>query len=42
MWWVLLMFAGAAGMWVLLYWSLLAVTVFYVGWACILWAKRGG
>jgi len=42
LWWVLLMFAGAAGMWVLLYWSLLAVMVFYVGWACILWAKRGG
>jgi hypothetical protein len=41
-WWVLLMFAGAAGMWVLLYWSLLAVLVFYVGWACTLWAKRGG
>lgn len=41
-WWVLLMFAGAAGMWVLLYWSLLAVMVFYAGWACILWAKRGG
>ena len=42
MWWVLLMFAGAAGMWVLLYWSLLAVMVFYVGWTCILWAKRSG
>ncbi|ETX05800.1 hypothetical protein [Candidatus Entotheonella palauensis] len=41
-WWVLLMFAGAAGMWVLLYWSLLAVLVFYVGWACATWAKRGG
>lgn len=41
-WWVLLMFAGAAGMWVLLYWSLLAVLVFYVGWACSRWAKRGG
>jgi len=41
-WWVLLMFAGAASMWVLLYWSLLAVLVFYVGWACTMWAKRGG
>jgi len=41
-WWVLLMFAGAVGMWVLLYWSLLAVLVFYVGWACTRWAKRGG
>ncbi len=41
-WWVLLMFAGAAGMWVLLYWSLLSALVFYVGWACTMWAKRGG
>ncbi len=41
-WWVLLMFAGAAGMWVLLYWSLMAALVFYVGWACTTWAKRGG
>ncbi|PON14701.1 hypothetical protein C2W62_27680 [Candidatus Entotheonella serta] len=41
-WWVLLMFAGAAGMWVLLYWSLLAALVFYVGWACTMWAKRDG
>lgn len=41
-WWVLLMFAGAAGMWVLLYWSLIAALVFYVGWACTTWAKRGG
>lgn len=41
-WWVLLMFAGAAGMGVLLYWSLLAAVIFYVGWACIMWAKRGG
>lgn len=42
MFWVLLLFSGAAGMWVLLYWSLLAVLVFYVGWACATWAKRGG
>lgn len=41
-WWVLLMFVGDAGMWVLLYWSLFAALVFYVGWACTLWAKRGG
>ncbi len=41
-WWVLLMFAGAAGMWVLLYWSLLAALVFYMGWACTAWAKRSG
>ena len=41
-WWVLLMFAGAAGMWVLLYWSLLAALVFYLGSACTWWAKRGG
>ena len=40
-WWVLLMFVGVAGMWVLLYWGLLAVVVFYVGWACTMWAKRG-
>jgi hypothetical protein len=41
-WWVLLMFVGAARMWVLLYWSLVAALVFYVGWACTWWAKRGG
>ncbi len=41
-WWVLLMFAGAAGMWVLLYWSLMAALVFYVGWACTTWAKKRG
>jgi len=41
-WWVLLMFVGAADMWVLLYWSLVAALVFYVGWACTVWAKRGG
>ncbi len=41
-WWVLLMFSGAADMWVLLYWSLLAALIFYVGWACTMWAKRGG
>ena len=37
-WWVLLLFAGTAGMGVLLYWSAAAALVFYAGWACILWA----
>jgi hypothetical protein len=41
-WWVLLMFVGAASMWVLIYWSLLAVLIFYVGWACTMWARRSG
>jgi hypothetical protein len=39
-WWVLLLFAGTAGMSVLLYWSAAAALVFYVGWACIRWAIR--
>jgi len=38
-WWVLLLFAGTAGMAVLLYWSAAAALVFYAGWACILWAR---
>jgi hypothetical protein len=37
-WWVLLLFAGTAGMGVLLYWSAAAALVFYAGWACMLWA----
>jgi hypothetical protein len=37
-WWVLLLFAGTAGMGVLLYWSAAAALVFYVGWVCMLWA----
>jgi len=36
---VLLLFAGTAGMELLLYWSAVAVGVFYTGWACITWAK---
>ena len=37
-WWVLLLFAGTAGMGVLLYWSAAAALVFYAGWACMMWA----
>lgn len=37
-WWVLLLFAGTAGMGPLLYWSAVAALVFYAGRACILWA----
>jgi hypothetical protein len=40
-WWVLLLFASVAGMGALLLWSLAAVVVFYVGWACTVWARRG-
>lgn len=40
-WWVLLLFAGVADMWTLLYWSLAATLVFYVGWVCTAWAKKG-
>ena len=40
-WWVLLLFAGVADMWTLLYWSLVAIVVFYFGWACTTWAKKG-
>ena len=36
---VLLLFAGTAGMEPLLYWSAVAVGVFYTGWTCIAWAK---
>jgi hypothetical protein len=39
---VLLLFAGTAGMELLLYWSAAAVGVFYTGWACITWAKGKG
>ena len=39
-WWVLLLFAGTAGMGPLLEWSSwLRSSVFYTGWACTLWAK---
>jgi hypothetical protein len=37
-WWVLLLFAGTAGMGVLLYWSAAAALVFYAGSVCMLWA----
>ena len=37
-WWVLLLFAGTAGMGVLLSWSAAAALVFYAGWACTMWA----
>jgi hypothetical protein len=37
-WWVLLLFAGTAGMGVLLYWSAAAALVFYAGWVCMMWA----
>ena len=40
-WWVLLLFAGVADMWVLLYWSLAAALVFYVGWLGVQWGHRG-
>ena len=39
-WWVLLLFAGTAGMGVLLAWSMAAALVFYAGWACTIWATR--
>lgn len=38
-WWVLLLFAGTAGMGILFYWSAVAALVFYAGWACIMWAR---
>jgi hypothetical protein len=38
LWWVLLLFAGAANMGLLLYWSAAAALVFYAGWVCIMWA----
>jgi hypothetical protein len=40
LWWVLLLFAGAAGMGLLLYWSGVAALVFYAGWACTMWGTR--
>jgi hypothetical protein len=39
-WWVLLLFAGTAGMSVLLYWGAAAALVFYAGWVCMMWATR--
>ena len=40
-WWVLLLFAGTADMHTLLFWSMAAVVVFYLGWVCTAWAKKG-
>ena len=39
-WWVLLLFTGAADMGTLLYWSFAAIMVFYLGWACTVWARK--
>ena len=39
LWWVLLLFAGTAGMGVLLYWSAASALIFYAGWVCIIWAR---
>jgi hypothetical protein len=39
-WWVLLLFVGPASMWVLIYWSMIAIGVFYCGWMCTAWVKR--
>jgi hypothetical protein len=40
-WWVLLLFAGAVGMGALLGWGGVAAVVFYAGWACTTWARKG-
>ncbi len=40
-WWVLLLFTGFADMWTLLFWTLVAALVFYIGWVCTLWSKPG-
>jgi hypothetical protein len=40
-WWVLLLFAGVASMGVLLWWGMAATAVFYAGWACTMWARKG-
>ena len=39
-WWVLLLFAGTAGMSVLLGWGTVAALIFYAGWVCMRWATR--
>jgi hypothetical protein len=39
-WWVLLLFAGTAGMSVLLGWGVVAALVFYAGWGCMRWALK--
>lgn len=43
-WWVLLLFVSLAdaGMSILLQGCLLAAVVFYAGWACTVWGKKGG
>jgi hypothetical protein len=41
LWWVLLLFAGVVDMGVLLRWSGVATVVFYTGWVCTVWARKG-
>lgn len=41
LWWVLLLFAGVVDMGVLLRWGVVAAAVFYTGWACTVWARKG-
>jgi hypothetical protein len=41
LWWVLLLFADTNGMAVLLQLSLIAAVVFYAGWVCTVWARKG-
>lgn len=38
-WWVLLAFTGVAQMWPLLFWTMAAALIFYLGWACATWAR---
>jgi hypothetical protein len=40
-WWVLLLFTSVADMGALLPWSAAAAAVFYAGWACTVWARKG-
>jgi hypothetical protein len=40
-WWVVLLFAGVASMGVLLWWGMAAAGVFWAGWACTMWARKG-
>lgn len=40
-WWALLL-ASTVDMGALLFWVGVAAVVFYVGWACTVWAKKGG
>jgi hypothetical protein len=41
LWSVLLLFADTNGMAVLLQLSLVAAVVFYAGWICTVWARKG-